>query len=102
VRVGGGRGLLSELKADPGRLGLETLLGEIAKLERIRAPACRATCSAAQYPSDLRAASPALRHTFATRMVRGGTDLVVVAELLAPCAPRDDARLHAANPRRRR
>lgn len=37
VPVGGGRGLLSELKADPGRLGLETLLGEIAKLERIRA-----------------------------------------------------------------
>jgi len=37
VRVGGGRGLLSELSADPGRLGLETLLGEIAKLERVRA-----------------------------------------------------------------
>ena len=36
--VGGGPGLLAELKADPGRLGLETLLAEIAKLERVRAP----------------------------------------------------------------
>ena len=35
--VGGGPGLLAELKADPGRLGLETLLAEIAKLERVRA-----------------------------------------------------------------
>lgn len=35
--VGGGPGLLAELKADPGRLGLETLLSEIAKLERVRA-----------------------------------------------------------------
>ncbi len=35
--VGGGPGLLAELKADPGRLGLETLLTEIAKLERVRA-----------------------------------------------------------------
>jgi TnpA family transposase len=33
---GGGPGLLAELKADPGRLGLETLLGEIDKLERVR------------------------------------------------------------------
>jgi TnpA family transposase len=78
VRVGAGRGLLSELKADPGRLGLETLLGEIAKLERIRAlglpgalfsgyseklvSSWRAR-AATQYPSDLRIASPAVRLT---------------------------------------
>jgi len=29
-------GLLAELKADPGQLGLRTLLEEIAKLERVR------------------------------------------------------------------
>jgi TnpA family transposase len=33
----GARGLLAELKADPGPLGLETLLTEIAKLGRVRA-----------------------------------------------------------------
>ncbi len=32
----GGPWLLAELKADPGRLGLESLLAEIAKLERVR------------------------------------------------------------------
>ena len=34
---GDGPGVLAELKADPGRLGLETLLSEIAKLERLGA-----------------------------------------------------------------
>lgn len=78
ARVGGGRGLLSELKADPGRLGLETLLAEIAKLERIRALGLSSDLfsgyseklvsswrarPAIQYPSDLRAASPAVRLT---------------------------------------
>ena len=43
-----GRGVYAELKADPGQLGLDTLLREIAKLERIQAvglpePACSAT-----------------------------------------------------------
>ncbi len=33
----GGSGFLQELKADPGQPGLETLLGEITKLERVRA-----------------------------------------------------------------
>lgn len=33
----GGGSFLQELKADPGQPGLETLLGEIAKLERVRA-----------------------------------------------------------------
>ncbi|MFN2450654.1 MAG: hypothetical protein ABR508_12855 [Candidatus Baltobacteraceae bacterium] len=32
-----GRGGYAELKADPGQLGLDTLLRELAKLERIRA-----------------------------------------------------------------
>ena len=79
ARVGGGRGLLSELKADPGRLGLETLLGEIDKLERIRGlgladdlfggyseklvAAWRAR-AATEYPSDLRAAGAPVRLTF--------------------------------------
>lgn len=44
--VGGGPGLLAELKADPGRLCLETLLTEIATLERVRALACHRTSSA--------------------------------------------------------
>lgn len=33
---GGGSGIFSELKADPGPLGLETLLRETGKLERVR------------------------------------------------------------------
>jgi len=45
--VAGGRGLLAELKADPGPLGLETLLAEIAKLGRVRAIGCCRTCSRA-------------------------------------------------------
>jgi Domain of unknown function (DUF4158) len=40
-----GGGFLQELKADPGRPGLETLLGEIAKLERVRAVGLPAACS---------------------------------------------------------
>src|SRR5205807_412386 len=64
-----GRGLLAELKSDPGRLGLPTLLRELDKLERIRAvgldpglfadvsdklvAAWRARASRC-YPSDLR------------------------------------------------
>ena len=35
--AGGGSGFLQELKADPGQPGLEALLGEIAKLERVTA-----------------------------------------------------------------
>jgi len=68
--AGGGRGFFAELKADPGRLGLETLLEEITKLSRVRAiglpadlfggyserlvAALRAR-AAASYPSDLQA-----------------------------------------------
>jgi len=36
VAVGGGPGVLEELKEDPGQLGLETLLREIGKLRRVR------------------------------------------------------------------
>jgi hypothetical protein len=72
------RSFLAELKADPGQLGLETLLREIAKLERIRAiglpaeliadvseklvAAWRAR-AAKQYPSDLRASPMPMRLT---------------------------------------
>src|ERR1039458_4687165 len=34
--IGGGAGFLAELKSDPGRVGLKSLLGEIEKLERVR------------------------------------------------------------------
>ena len=34
--VGGGQGLYAELRCDPGPAGLESLLAEIAKLERVR------------------------------------------------------------------
>lgn len=76
--VGGGLGLLAELKTDPGRLGLETLLSEIAKLERVRALglpddlfadvsekrllAWRARAGA-EYPAWMRAHPPAVRVT---------------------------------------
>jgi len=74
----GERGLLAELKADPGRASLETLLGEIDKLERVRGLGLPATlftgatdtlvCSwraraAQEYPSDLRTRSPQVRLT---------------------------------------
>jgi len=69
---------LTELKADPGQLGLETLLKEISKLERVRAiglpadlfagwsdklvAAWRAR-AATLYPSDFRSAPPPIRRT---------------------------------------
>ena len=43
--VGGGPGLLAELKADPARLGLETLLLEIAKWSVSARSVCRTICS---------------------------------------------------------
>ncbi len=76
--LGGGSGFLAELKADPGRVGLRTLLEEIEKLERVRAiglpgdlfadaserqvTAWRAR-AAKLYPSDLRAAGEPVRLT---------------------------------------
>jgi hypothetical protein len=78
VGIAGGRGLLAELKADPGPLGLETLLTEIDKLGCVRAVglpkdlfadaseklliAWRAR-AAMQYPSDLQAMATPLRRT---------------------------------------
>ncbi len=76
--LGGGRGALVELKADPGPLGLETLVTEIAKLERVRAlglppdlftgvaeqlVALWRARAAAQYPSHLRASARPVRLT---------------------------------------
>src|SRR6266536_3666907 len=74
--VGGGPGVLAELKEDPGQLGLETLLREVGKLRRVRsvglpayvfaeAPekltaAWRAR-AARMYPSDFRAAPRPVR-----------------------------------------
>jgi hypothetical protein len=76
-----GRALLAELKADPGQVGLETLLREIDKLAAVRAlglppglffdaseklvEAWRAL-AARSYPSDLRAAPRPVRLTCAT------------------------------------
>lgn len=76
--VGGGPGFLAELKADPGRVGLRTLLGEIEKLERVRAIGLAADLfadaserqvaswrarAAKLYPSDLRVAAKPVRLT---------------------------------------
>jgi hypothetical protein len=73
-----GRGLLSELKADPGQVGLETLLREIGKLTAVRAiglPDGLFTDASEKlmeswrsramrsYPSDLREASRPVRLT---------------------------------------
>lgn len=76
--VGGGRTFFTELKADPGALGLESLLDEVNKLQRVRQPelppelfadvseklvsSWRAR-AAKQYPSDLLAAGDPVRYT---------------------------------------
>jgi TnpA family transposase len=75
---GGASGLLADLKADPGRLGLDTLLTEIEKLARVRAIHLPRTLfadssdklvmtwrtrAAAQYGSDLRAMAAPVRLT---------------------------------------
>lgn len=73
-----GRRALAELKADPGQLGLETLLNQIAMLERVRSLGLPADLfdgrsekllgswrarAARCYPSDLRAsAAPSAPH----------------------------------------
>ena len=53
------RQLLAELKADPGQVGLETLLREIDKLNAIRACGCRRTCSPAHRRNWWRRGAPA-------------------------------------------
>lgn len=74
----GERSLLAELKADPGRLGLESLFGEIDKVERVRAiglpgdlfhdaseklVASWRARAAKLYPSDLRCSPQPVRLT---------------------------------------
>lgn len=81
----GGRGLLAELKADPGQVGLETLLREIGKLAAVRAIGLPAglfsdaseklveswrSRAMRSYPSDLREASPAVRLTLLAALCR--------------------------------
>lgn len=78
IPAAGGAGFLVELKSDPGRLGLKTLLCEIDKLERVKAiglsPDLFADASeklvaswraraAKLYPFDLRASPPEVRLT---------------------------------------
>jgi hypothetical protein len=76
--VGGGRTFFTELKADPGALGLDSLLSEVNKLQRVRqlelppelfaefseklVSAWRAR-AAKEYPSDLVAAPGPVRYT---------------------------------------
>ncbi|BCK66485.1 hypothetical protein Srufu_004380 [Streptomyces libani subsp. rufus] len=78
--AGGGVSFFTELKADPGALGLDSLLAEVNKLRRVRAlelapglfgdvseklvAAWRARARASkEYPSDLRAAASPVRYT---------------------------------------
>ncbi|MFF4391263.1 Tn3 family transposase [Streptomyces sp. NPDC001552] len=80
--AGGGVSFFSELKADPGALGLDSLLAEVSKLQRVRAlelapelapelfgdvseklVAARRARASKEYPSDLRAAAPPVRYT---------------------------------------
>jgi TnpA family transposase len=73
-----GRGAYAELKADPGQLGLDTLLRELAKLERIRTVglpdglftdasekllASWKARASSEYPAWMRAHPPAIRVT---------------------------------------
>jgi TnpA family transposase len=92
--------MLAELKADPGQLGLRTLLEEVAKLERVRglglpgdlfdghsekAVAAWRARAAKSYPSDLRAAPQgrrltllaALCHLRATELLDSLVDLLI-------------------------
>jgi hypothetical protein len=43
--LGGGRAFFNELKQDPGAPGLESLLAEVAKLQRVRGWFCLRICS---------------------------------------------------------
>jgi hypothetical protein len=79
--AGGGGTFFTELKADPGALGLDSLLAEVNKLQRVRGlqlpPELFADVSeklvaawraraAKEYPSDLRAAAGPVRYTLST------------------------------------
>jgi len=104
-----GRGELAELKADPGRASLETLLGEIDKLERARALGLPADLfddapeqlvaawrsrAAAEYPSDLRARPRAVRLTLLAALCHARTTEITdsLIELLIALVHKINAR----------
>lgn len=79
-----GAGLLAELKVDPGRLGLETLLAQVARLEPVRALGLRPDLfadvldkrlvawrarAAAEYPAWVRTPPAPVRLTLAVGAV---------------------------------
>jgi TnpA family transposase len=107
--LGGGATFLAELKADPGQLGVETMLKEIAKLERVRAiglpadlfadssekllAAWRAR-AANMYPSDFRGSPPAIRLTLLAGLcaVRAGEITDGLVDLLIALVLKIDTR----------
>ncbi len=108
VAGGGGGSFLAELKADPGQLGLETLLKEIEKLERVRAlglppdlfadaekliVAWRAR-AAKLYPSDHRDSPQQIRLTLLAALcrVRSGEFTDGLVDLLTALVHRIDTR----------
>ncbi|MCW4356113.1 Tn3 family transposase [Hoyosella sp. YIM 151337] len=104
-----GSPLLAELKADPGQLGLETLLREIGKLDSVRSlqlpeglfadasdklvHAWRAR-AARSYPSDLKAAPRAIRLTLLAALcwVRSAEIIDALVDLLIGLVHRINAR----------
>jgi hypothetical protein len=106
---GGGVSFLTELKADPGQLGLETMLKEIAKLERVRTiglppdvfadtsekllAAWRAR-AANMYPSDFRSSPPPIRLTLLAALcaVRAAEIIDGLVDLLTALVLKIDTR----------
>ena len=104
-----GPGMLAELKADPGRLGLETLLGELGKLERVRAVglpdelfadvsdkvvAAWQARAARCYPSDLRDSPARVRLSLLAALCWARTAEITdcLVELLVALVQRIDSR----------
>jgi TnpA family transposase len=104
-----GGGLLAELKADPGRLGLATLLGELAKLDRLRriglptglfadasdkVVAAWRNRAARCYPSDLRDSPAGVRLTLLAALCWVRTTEITdgLVDLLVGLVHRIDAR----------
>jgi TnpA family transposase len=98
--AGGRRSFLQELKEDPGPIQVETLLGEITKLERVKAVGLPASLfegvsekvvagwrarAMKMYPSDFAAAEPPVRltllaslcHARKTEMIDGLVELLI-------------------------
>ena len=107
--VGGGPGVLAELKEDPGQLGLETLFREVGKLRRVRAIGLPADLFADAseklvaawraratrwYPSDFRAAPRPVRLTLLAALcwVRTAELTDGLVELLIGLVHKIDAR----------